>query len=107
MKLRFRARGTALVQNLDAMEARIKRFIGFKYTQLEAPTQENPDGRWAFVPTNEVAEVPARGEYVKACRDGDLWPADAETAAYCGVSFDPNFGAPKAEKPTAKTDKSA
>jgi hypothetical protein len=32
------------------------------------------------------------GAYVTAVRDGELWAADAQTAAHCGVAFDPTFG---------------
>lgn len=85
--LRFRARGTALVQHFEKMEAGVKRFLGFKYTNLEGDT-------WAFVPTGEVEEVKYEAEYVQACKDGCLWAADKETAAACGVPFDPNFGSP-------------
>lgn len=92
-RLRFRARGEALVQNYEKLDANIKAFIGRKFAQVE--------DRWAFVPTDADEEVPARAEYMKACKDGDLWPADAATAAACGVRFDPNFGVSlaKAEKP--------
>lgn len=86
LKLRFRARGTALVQNFERLEAGIKCFIGRKYTEV-AP------GEYAFVPTDSDETVPYRHEYAKACRDGDLYPADEATAAKCGVPFDPTFGA--------------
>lgn len=85
-KLRFRARGEALVQNLEKLEAGIKSFIGRKYLQVQP-------GVWGFAPTGKDEEVVYRAEYVKACKDGDLYPADAATAAACGVSFDPHFGA--------------
>ncbi len=95
--LRFRARGTALVQNYEAMEARIKRFIGRRYLEVEP-------GVFGFVPTGETDEVKYGAEYVRACKDGDLWPADLETAQACGVSFDPLFGVAKAaDKPASKT----
>lgn len=98
-KLRFRARGTALVQNFEKLEAGVKAFVGRKYVEVEP-------GRWGFKPTGADEEVPHRGEYLKACKDGDLYPADAATAAACGVSFDPTFGAPKApEKSAAKAEK--
>jgi hypothetical protein len=97
-KLRFRARGEALVQNLERLEAGIKSFIGRKFVQV-GPEQ------WGFDPTGDE-EVAYRAEYVKACKDGDLYPADAETASACGVAFDASFGVAKADKP-AKSDKSA
>lgn len=84
--LRFRARGTALCQHFEKLEARIKAFVGRKYKEVEP-------GVFGFAPTGEVETVPYRAEYVKACRDGDLWAADADTAKTCGVDFDPSFGA--------------
>lgn len=98
MKVRFRARGTALVMNIAAMEARIKRFIGRKYTKVS----DDPE-QWGFVPTGEDDEVEYHGEYLKACKDGDLWPADKATADFCGVPFDPTFGG--SVKPAAKSEK--
>lgn len=91
-KLRFRARGDALVQNYERLEAGIKSFIGRKFVQVD-------EEQWGFSPTGEDDEVAYRAEYVKACKDGDLWPADAATAAACGVAFDSNFGKP-VEKPS-------
>lgn len=99
-KLRFRARGEALVQNNEKLEAGIKQFVGRRLVEV-------PPDRFAFAPTDTPDEVAYSAEYVRACKDGDLWAADPETAAACGVSFDSTFGgAVKApEKPT-KTDKS-
>lgn len=75
-KLRFYAQGTALVQNFEALDANITRFVGRKY-----------DGHLGFDKTGEVDEVPNRAEYRWACEEGELAPADAETAKACGVSF--------------------
>lgn len=98
-KLRFRARGEALVQNFERLEAGVKSFVGRKYLEVSP-------GQWGFAPTNAAEEVAFRAEYVKACKEGDLYPADAATASACGVSFDPTFGAPKApEKSAAKAEK--
>jgi hypothetical protein len=97
-KLRFRARGTAMVQNFERLDAGINSFVGRKF----GPVKDKP-GRHAFIPSGEVEEVPYRAEYVKACAEGDLWPADEETAKACdhyakshelpSVAFDPKFGA--------------
>lgn len=87
-KLRFRARGNALVQNYARMEAGIKSFIGRTYKEVEP-------GVYGFVPTGEDEEVAFAFEYVKACKDGDLYAADMATASACGVPFDPSFGAPE------------
>jgi len=88
--LRFRARGTALVTDFERLDAGIKAFVGRKFLEVE-------EGKRGFVPTGNDQEVPYRAEYVKACKDGDLWPADAFTAVVCGVSFDPKFGEPPTE----------
>lgn len=97
-KLRFRARGQALVQNFERLDAGIKSFVGRKFVQPE------PDV-FGFEPTNADEEVAYRAEYVKACKDGDLYPADEATAKACGVSFDPSFGvapAKSADEPKTK-----
>lgn len=95
--LRFRARGSALVTNFERLEAGVKSFIGRRWTEVEP-------GRKGFVPTEADEAVPYRAEYVKACQDGDLYPADLATAKVCGVSFDPSFGAPAK---SAKQDKAS
>lgn len=103
-KLRFRARGSALVQNHERLEAGIKSFIGRKFEEVHAAQNGEP-AVFGFVPTNKDEEVVFNYEYVKACKDGELWPADEATAAACGVPFDPSFGAPKAEAKPSKSDK--
>lgn len=109
-KLRFRARGTALVPNLDRI-TQPPTFVGRVYKEVSP-------GKWGFAPVDEDTEVPYRAEYVKACADGDLYPADEETAAACAPwakshgqpapIFDKTFGAKALEKPAVKTaDKAA
>ena len=75
MKLRFYARGTALVSDFDALDRPVplRRFIGRRYTEI------TPD-RWGFAPSGEADEVSARPEVIKAAIDGELWPADEATA---------------------------
>jgi hypothetical protein len=93
--LRFRARGTALVTNFAHLEGGKKSFVGRKFVEVEP-------GNWGFAPTGEDHELPYAAEYVKACADGDLWPADQATADACGVKFDSTFGEPAlAKKPAA------
>lgn len=92
--LRFKARGTALVPNFEYELAGIRAFIGREKVEV-AP------GQLGFAPLKEAVEVPCRAEYMKACKDGDLWAADEATAKACGVKFDPSFG----EKPEKKADK--
>lgn len=94
--LRVRARGEALVQDYEALEAGIKRFVGRKYVQVEG-------GQWGFAPTNAEQVVPNHAEYLREIREGALWAADEATAAKAGVKFDATFGAVKAAKKDAST----
>jgi hypothetical protein len=70
------------------------------------PGQSRTEG--AFVKhAPDIITVPDRVEYRRHLRDGDLWPADQETAQAAGIPFDPSFGddeelahhAPKAPEP--------
>ncbi len=91
--LRFHARGDSLVQDFAAMERSLpmRRYVGRKYKEVKL-------GQWGFAPKDEAETVSTHfNEYVKACKAGDLWPADEETAAYCGVEFDATFGAKSEE----------
>lgn len=108
--LKFRARGEALVQDFEKMlQAKPLNYIGRKQVMVGE--------RMAFAPTNEDHVVPYLPEYIKACADGGLFPADEETAKICNewaqkhpdcraawpggvIKFDPHFGAaPPAEEP--------
>lgn len=88
-RLRFYCRGTALVTDVDAQARGVRRCIGRRW-------QEALPGQWAWAPTGKPQEVDYHPDLVKACFDGDLWPADEATAKVCKVSFDPLFG----EEPT-------
>lgn len=77
--LKFRAVGMALVQDYEAMEGGVRRYVGRKATVI--------DDRLAW-PAEGVAEVPYRNDYVAACVAGDLEAADAETAKACGLSLE-------------------
>lgn len=79
-KLRFRARGTALVPHYEREQAGIRCFVGRKFVEVQP-------GQYGFEPMSEAAEVPYRSEYVKHCADGDLEPADEATAKACGVEM--------------------
>lgn len=86
-KLRFYARGTALVADVHAQEHPthpVRRFIGRRW-------QEVLPGQWAWCPTEKPQECDYHHDLARACRDGDLWPADEETAKACGAGFDPEF----------------
>lgn len=98
--LRVRARGAALVHNLEAVNASPRRFIGREWV-IE-------DGRHGTRPHGETVEVPNRAEYRACVREGSLWAADAETAAECGVAFDALFGeAAPTPEPVATTSLAA
>lgn len=93
-QLTVRARGTSSVSDFDALDraAPLRRFLGRKYVEVQP-------GQWGFEPTGKDEIVSARAEVMKAIQDGELWAADAETAKYCGVVFDPTFGG--TEKPSS------
>lgn len=84
-RLKFHARGTALVTDPIAQERGVRRFVGRRWQEVEK-------GRWAWVPTEKPQEIDSHQDLIRATRDGDLWPADEATAIACGVGFDPLFG---------------
>jgi hypothetical protein len=92
VRLRFYARGTAQVADPHAQERPnpVRRCVGRRW-------QEVITGRWSWVPTEKPQEVDYHPDLVKAARDGDLWPADEETAKACGCPFDPTFGGERPE----------
>lgn len=92
-KLSFRARGTDMVQDLEAMEAGIRRYVGRRAVNKDGAQAGSVADLVGWVPTDAAQEVPFRHEYVRAARDGGLWCADEATAKACGVEFDPSFGA--------------
>jgi hypothetical protein len=89
-RLRFHARGTALVTDPHAQERGTRRFIGRRW-------QEAFPGRYVWAPTEKPQEVDYHHDLAKAARDGDLWPADKATADALGVPFDPSFGGERTE----------
>ena len=95
MKLKVRARGTAMVPHYESL-GRQKRFIGRVFDP-----KAGPDGGWpAHDQVEEVPTVPTTHdgyheiwmEYRRDVREGALWAADEDTARECGVKFDPSFG---------------
>lgn len=95
--LRVLAKGVAQVPNYEAQEggrnARVSHVclpLGPEFHDEETHTKRR---HAAFVKrVGEVVTVPDRAEYRRHLRDGDLYPADGETAAAAGVKFDPSFG---------------
>ena len=76
-KLKLFAVGDKLINDLDALKRGISRYIGRKW---DASLK-------GFPPADEPSVVPTSIEYVKMVQQGDLAPADEETAKYCGVPF--------------------
>lgn len=99
-KLRFHARGTACVPDPHGTEMtpQRRRMVARKHAEISP-------GSWAWVPAAEAEEADYHHDLAKACRDGDLWPADKETAAACGVPFDPKFGGGEVSEKPAKGGK--
>ena len=114
--IRVRAVGSALVQDFDALEHGVKRFIGRTVSKVEpaqcdlcaramgdeqvcsvCSRQDAPHfPKHEFRATGQVAEVSARAEHVMAVREGSLECADEASAALCGVPM-PAKAAPKAQ----------
>ncbi len=94
--LKFLSRGMAMCFDLEAQAAKTMRFIGRRHDATIGHEGRDENGNkfmsGGWPSTGLPQEVPARGEYLTACKDGDLWAADEETAKYCGVKFDPDFG---------------
>lgn len=87
-----RARGTALVPNPDSDPNNVmRRHVGRLLAEVEP-------GHFGFAPSGSDETVTATTEIARAIADGDLWPANLETAAWAAaitkvaVTFDPSFG---------------
>lgn len=94
--LLVRRKGTAMVPDYEALP-RVRRFHGWKHDKeagddftVWGTTEVRRQGAW--VGHDESVAVPSTTEYIRAIRDGDLWPADQATAQRAGVPFDPTFG---------------
>jgi hypothetical protein len=107
--LRFLPRGTAAVQDYAALmrPPHVNRFLGWRWDGTlgvevdEVDAQGRATGRKLRTGgraklVDQVIVVgpsdPHRHEYVQHARSGDLWCADAATAATCGLPFEPHFG---------------
>lgn len=94
--LRVRAVAGAHVQHFERLDSGANRerfFIGRRFT-----AQPGEDGD-QYPITGEVEEVRYRAEYIKALKDGDLEPADAETAKAAGVKFESASASARHELP--------
>ncbi len=83
-QLRFYCRRSAQVTDPHAQDRDHRRCVGRAWREIFT-------GRFAWVPTGEVEAIDYHADLVMACKDGDLWAADAATAKTCGVPFDPAF----------------
>ncbi len=85
--LRVLAHEDKSVPNYERLDLGVNCFLGRSFRETEP-------GRFGFVPTHEIVEVPTRAEYLKALLDGDLSPADEATAKAAGVKYTPPPAAP-------------
>ena len=117
-KLRVLARGAAMVFDYERHDAGTRRFVGRRFDGSlgavfvdESGAQQRQGGWPASHSPANPDEIPHRADYVRALRDGDLWPADAETAAFVGVAFDPTFGgdypSPRPSSPVVRIESSS
>ena len=96
--LRVRRKGTAMVPHYET-HPQVRRFHGWKFDPTLGEEFEHPETKsmvraGGFGSHDDVIEVPDTVEYRRHLRDGDLWPADQDTAQAAGVPFDPSFGQP-------------
>lgn len=78
--LRVRASGIGHVQDLEALNASPRRYIGLEWAVV--------DGRYGTKPSGKAVEVPNRAEYRACVKEGALIACDDETAKTCGVPFE-------------------
>lgn len=95
--LKVRAVPGHLQPNFEAFDARVRRFVGMRYDPslghdlifTAGPRKGQSAGKTGgFVLLEQGEEIPYRGEYVQALKDGVLAPMDYETASLCGITFD-------------------
>lgn len=60
-----------------------RRFIGWNLVTIVVDNQQ----RFGFEKKSEPDDVAYHWDYVQAVRNGELVPADQETADLCGVTF--------------------
>jgi hypothetical protein len=118
-KLRFLAKGTAMVPHYEAQKGNVRRFHGWKHDptlgpkfkvldHLGRPTEETKNHGGFVKQLGQIISVGIHsefaGEYIRHLRDGDLWPADEYTARMAKVKFDPDFGAEHKQEAKAEQD---
>lgn len=80
MKLLVKSNPNSLVTDFKALDANVKRFLN----RIFNPSV-GPQGGWELDPN--PSEVDACPEYLRALKDGDLIPANKETAEYANLPF--------------------
>lgn len=92
MKLKVAPNSNALHPNIELLDLRppTRRFVGWQMKSVQIDGEQ----RIAFDKKEDADVVSFNNDYVKAVQQGDLIPADKETAAMCGVSW----SEPQAEK---------
>lgn len=76
-----------LQPNFEAFDAGVRRFVGRKFDPTAGEVDAKGEAQGGFVILADGESIPVKAEYVKAVKQGDLEPADAETAKLCGVPF--------------------
>jgi hypothetical protein len=91
--LKVKAVGDSPVQNYQAMQEGLRRYIGRVYDasllkydeESEEVGKVSHKGGWILL--DEVVEVPNTTEYRHEVKEGNLVAADEQTAMICGVKF--------------------
>lgn len=78
--LNVRAVGDALVQDYQAMQSGMRRYIGRKYD-----SSVGDNGGWIML--DEELQIPDCAEYRHEIKQGNLQAADEYTAHICGLEF--------------------
>lgn len=76
--LRVKPVSTAMVPNYARVGVRC--FVGYRFD-----ASLSPHGGFAFQPG--IVDLPCRSEFLLALKDGDLIPADKDTALLAGIPF--------------------
>ena len=76
-----------LQPDFESFEAGVRRFVGCRFDASVGEKDSKGVPQGGFVPTGKAVTIPYRAEYVQAVKQGDLIPADAETARLCKVSL--------------------
>jgi hypothetical protein len=80
LKVKANPEKTSMVTNFEALDAGIKRFVGWKWDTTLEP-------RPGFKQHEDVEEVPNRKEYRDCLSCGELLPADEFTANIVGLKY--------------------